>query len=324
MPRQKFDLYLSNTPSGELPDFAQPLKGKDAYLPSEELAAAVNVALALGQPLLLTGQTGTGKTQLAYHVARYFGLHGPFVFTAQTSSVKKDLFYNYDALGHFHYAQKKEKSELGEEEMEQRFIRYQALGKAIKQAAEDKEKAKEGFKPKRSVVLIDEIDKAPRDFPNDLLVAIETLQFEVPEVPGVNLRAWQCPPELMPVIIITSNSEKNLPDAFLRRVVYHDIRFPDEKKLLEILEAKELLGFKKGELEALIEHFMGIRNGKNMDKQPATAELIAWASLLPRLKFPIEKLKPGSSLSKEESILLHSSYGVLAKNQDDLKKITGS
>ncbi len=173
------------------------------------------------------------------------------------------------------------------------------------------------------MVLIDEIDKAPRDLPNDLLVALETLRFEVPEIPGDELRTLECPQNLPPIIIITSNSEKNLPDAFLRRVVYHDIRFPDDKRLLEILQAKELLGLNEDDLSAMITHFVKLREGKVLDKKPATAELIAWATLLPKLKLPIAKLADDAELSKKERVLLYTSYGVLAKSQDDLKKLTG-
>lgn len=312
MENHLFNLYPpQKDKKTQLPDFDVPKKGEDIYLPSDELAAAVNVALAIGQPLLLTGEPGTGKTRLAYHIQQCFSdLEGPFVFNAQTGSSKRDLFYSYDALGHFQWAHNRGEV-ISPEEIERRFIRYEALGKAIKLANEEN---------KRSVVLIDEIDKAPRDLPNDLLAAIEELAFEVPEVPGDKPFRWDCKKNLPPIIVITSNSEKNLPDAFLRRVVYHHIQFPDTTKLLEILQAKKLTGLKKDDTEILVNHFLGIRE-RNLSKDPATAELIAWANLLPKIGFPIHKLEDTAKLTDTERKLLYNSYGVLAKNQEDLKKL---
>ncbi|MEM6699885.1 MAG: MoxR family ATPase, partial [Bacteroidota bacterium] len=196
--------------TAQLPDFSvnENLNNPVLYTPSDALKSAVNVALALGQPLLVTGEPGTGKTQLAYHVAHFFGLGGPLIFNAQTTSVANNLFYNYDALGHFQYNQNHREA-LSTEELEKKFIHYNALGEAIR-------------RNKRMVVLIDEIDKAPRDLPNDLLFAIESLSFRVSEIN----KSFQASTTKRPIIIITSNSEKNLPDAFMRRVVYHHIKFP--------------------------------------------------------------------------------------------------
>lgn len=313
MKNQAFEIYPPQTSSTKLPEIPYQEPKKEVYFPSPELAAAVNVALVLGQPLLLTGEPGTGKTRLAYHLSDCFeNLSGPFVFNAQTGSVKKDLFYSYDALGHFQWAQNQKNEQLSPDALETRFIRYEALGKAIKLAYE------EGM---RSIVLIDEIDKAPRDLPNDLLSAIEELSFDVPEIPGDIPRRWACPKQKLPLIIITSNSEKDLPDAFLRRVVYHHIDFPnDDVKLLEILQAKGLMGMEIPEMMAIIKHFRAIRNN-NLGKKPATAELISWAKLLSKIGFPIQKLKDLESLTAEEKSLLNTSYGVLAKSQDDMKKL---
>lgn len=304
-----FEKY-NNSQKGSLPAFSKPEMNDEAYIPSPELKTAINVALALGQPLLLTGEPGTGKTKLAYHLARFFELGEPLVFNSQTTSVKKDLFYTYDALGHFQRAHNPGEA-LTAEEIESSFIRYEALGEAIRRAEINK---------KRSIVLIDEIDKAPRDLPNDLLFAIEELVFEVSEIPGSG-KKWKCPKTLMPVIIITSNTEKDLPNAFLRRVVYHHIEFPRFDKLLEILEAKRIDGLKKADLSIIVNHFEDIRDNKNLTKNPATAELISWAWLLPKIGFPIAKLKPGTTLSDTEKQLLNSSYAVLVKSQEDLQKI---
>lgn len=305
----EFDLYRLNGDPIELPPFA-PLVSREedakTYLPSPELMAAVNVALALGRPLLLTGAPGTGKTMLAWHIVQRFqDLAGPYVFNTQTISVKRDLFYRYDALGHFRWAQRGDTDEdFG------RFFHYEGLGKAIKEAQE---------KGTRSVVLIDEIDKAPRDFPNDLLAAIEDLEFDVPEYPGQK-PTYKCPESLRPIIVITSNSEKNLPEPFLRRVVYHHIEFPDEQKLLEILKAKKIAFTKDDDSKAIVKHFNDIRS-KGLNKEPATAELIAWAALLPRLGFDTKKLNTLDKLTDEDRQKLHISYAVLVKTEEDLKKL---
>jgi MoxR-like ATPase len=287
----------------ELPAFElnQNLRKTGQYIPSAALSDAVNVALALGQPLLLTGEPGTGKTQLAHHLSHFFKLDAPLVFNAQTTSVANDLFYKYDALGHFQYAQNAHNPPLSKDDFEAQFIRYEALGKAIRQG-------------KRCVVLIDEIDKAPRDLPNDILAAIEQLSFRVAEIG----QTFETDMAHRPIIILTSNSEKNLPDAFLRRVVYYHINFPDAAQLLSILSQKTD-NIPPADLAILIQHFEKIRTLK-LKKLPATAELIYWALLLQKMNFPINKLqKDGKTpFSTAEKSLLDSSYSVLAKTNEDL------
>ncbi len=271
------------------------------YQPSKGLQDAVNVALALGQPLLVTGEPGTGKTQLAWHVAHRFRLGEPVVFNAQTSSTANDLFYKYDALGHFQYSHN-QKEPLSPEEIEARFIHYQALGTAIRS-------------DKRTVVLIDEVDKAPRDLPNDVLSAIERLEFRVPEVG----KTFTADHRNRPVIILTSNSEKNLPDAFLRRVVYYHIPFPDAETLLEIL-SKKVAGYNTTALKTLIAHFEEIRASKQLRKNPATAELIFWATLLHQTGFDPGVLDSGKIQPEDREKLLMS-YSVLAKTREDLNTL---
>lgn len=272
------------------------------YIPSDGLVHAVNVALALSQPLLLTGEPGTGKTRLAYHIAHIFELDEPLVFNAQTTSTMKDLFYRYDALGHFQYSQTSDR-QLKVEEVETRYIDYQALGKAIKEN-------------RRCIVLIDEIDKAPRDLPNDVLAGLEDLSFYVPEV---NKR-YTALPENRPIIIITSNSEKNLPDAFLRRVTYYHIPFPSAHQLLSILKIKTGHYSESG-LDAIIQHFEYIRKGRKakLKKNPATAELIYWTQLLQKLGFDALKLNNLDELDEGDREKLAISYSVLAKNREDLE-----
>ncbi len=164
-----FELYTKSSRKEFTPTPANPkINDPSLYVPSDDLVNAVNVALALAQPLLLTGEPGTGKTRLADHISWIFQLEKPLVFNAQTTSSVRDLFYRYDALGHFQYSQTS-KEVLTDDEVEARFIKYQALGQAIRDN-------------RQFVVLIDEIDKAPRDLPYDIFAALENLALSVPEV----------------------------------------------------------------------------------------------------------------------------------------------
>lgn len=290
----------------DTPEFPlRPSTDPKGYRPSPELVAATKVAITLGQPLLVTGEPGTGKTQLARYVADCLQLGEPRVFEAQTTSLKQDLYYLYDALSHFQWAQVKREQEaaLSKEEFENKFITYQALGDAIR-------------KGERCVVLIDEIDKAPRDLPNDLLAALDEMKFAVNQAPGTLEYKWP-EKEPRPIVIITSNSEKNLPDAFLRRVVYHHIPFPKELELLDILKARTT-AFADTDLQPLATFFLRLRTEFSLFKKPATAELIGWANLLHYLKFPVQKLDNLASLDAKERALLRSANAALAKTREDL------
>lgn len=301
----RFDLYAGEG-QGTLPEFTlnERLNDPSLYKPSKGLIDAVNVALALGQPLLLTGAPGTGKTQLAHHLAWFFQLGKPIVFNAQTTSTASDLFYKYDALGHFQFSQNFPEP-LTPDQVEERFIRYQGLGKAIRSN-------------RRQVVLIDEIDKAPRDLPNDVLAAIEDLEFTVPEIG----KTYSTSSDNRPIIVMTSNSEKNLPDAFLRRVVYYHIPFPDEATLLEIVAGK-VDGVEAKDLKKIIAHFESIRTDRSLKlkKTPATAELIFWTMVLQRIGFDPDRLREVKQLNEQEKEKLMTTYSVLAKTKDDLASL---
>jgi MoxR-like ATPase len=212
------------------------------YRATPELAAAVDVALTLGMPLLLTGEPGSGKSGLADSLAWELGLGKPLRFPVKSDTESRDLFYRFDTVGRFHAAQARpadpgsdyDRADAG------RFIAFEALGQAILHAKppgiERELRLPPGSvdhpgAPRRSVVLIDEIDKAPRDVPNDILVEIERMEFGIPELSGGGralVRVALSPDEARhrPIVIFTSNSEKALPDPFLRRCVYHHLGFP--------------------------------------------------------------------------------------------------
>ena len=197
-------------------------------------------------------------------MAHQFELGKPLIFNTRTTSTATDLFYRYEALRHFQYTQNKSNAELSDDELESRFVTYQALGQAIRSQ-------------QRQIVLIDEIDKAPRDLPNDILNVLEDLEFDVPEAN----KHYACTPEKRPVIIMTSNSEKNLPDAFLRRCVYFHLEFPKPEELLNILLPKLPLNIwsEAAVRDVAIPHFMEIRKTLKR-KKPSLAELLLWAALL--------------------------------------------
>ena len=216
------------------------------YIVKPGLVNAINVALTLGKPLLVTGAPGTGKTQLANFLAQCLDLGQALVYTVKSSTEAKDLFYHYDAMQHFndiHLNQKQQGSSGRRYHSDaMKYIRCEALGKAILMGSDDsrlllteKEQAK-GLK--RSLVLIDEIDKAPRDVPNDILTELENLSFDIREIN----RSITAQANYSPIIIFASNSEKALPPAFLRRCVYYHIDPLNREEFADVfkLHFKEL------------------------------------------------------------------------------------
>jgi len=282
------------------------------YLAEPGLRAAVNVALRLGQPLLVTGEPGTGKTQLAGSIAHELELPPPLVFHTKTTSTATDLFYRYDALGHFHAAQFDRPGVNVES-----FLTLEALGLAFvlsRPSAEAAAFLPEGLRnrgPVRSVVLVDEIDKAPRDLPNDVLNELEKMSFTLRETG----RTFAADPALRPILVITSNSEKNLPDAFLRRCVFFHISFPDDAHLREIVQRRlPSSSFSPERLDHALRHFREIRS-MALRKKPATAELLAWLRIVDELGIDPGRPRPGDVEA------LAFSYAILAKSKDDLALI---
>ncbi len=320
----------------EMPVFSPAYSGMNdpkGYVvdPRSGLSEAVNVAIALGKPLLLTGEPGVGKTTLAKSISHELGLN-LFKFYTKTTSTAKDLFYSYNMMEQYAAVHiRKEKHAPTE-----KFITLNALGKAILLAEEnhttksvnlieelkslvDTEKLLTGLsvgKPCRCVVLIDEIDKAPRDLPNDLLHEIENMEFSIMEMEGNKIKADE---KYRPIVLITSNSERNLPDAFLRRCVFYHIEFPSNETLKAIVKKRFrhnalLTAFTDDFLDAACVHLQEIRKLK-LKKIPATDEFLAWLSIL-KTFYDQDKL-----FQEQEKDKMLWSYAALVKNRDDRETV---
>ncbi|MDJ0911805.1 MAG: MoxR family ATPase [Woeseiaceae bacterium] len=257
---------------------AQQHNRPEGYIADAGLIDAVNIALHLGQPLLLTGQPGTGKTQLAYSLAWELGFDEPLKFETKSTSIARDICYTYDALSHLQATQAGSKATTLD------FIRWSAFGEAVLKANEP-ENVRDIYKPEgghtekqRSVVLIDEIDKAPRDFPNDLLNEVDGMYFRIPELDNRKVEA-----DLRPVLILTSNSEKNLPEAFLRRCAFYHIPFPERDRLEQIVNRRlgERISDNPDLQREAFEIFELLRDPMSgLVKRPATSELLSWLHVL--------------------------------------------
>lgn len=261
--------------------------GTESYVATEDLKVAVNAAVTLERPLLVKGEPGTGKTELARQVAQALGLKMLEWNIKSTTKAQQGL-YEYDAVSRLR------DSQLGEERVHD-VRNYIKKGK-LWQAFEAGEKV---------VLLIDEIDKADIEFPNDLLQELDRMEFHVYET-GETVRAAQ-----RPIVIITSNNEKELPDAFLRRCFFHYIRFPDAETMARIVEVHHP-GIKGELLTTALTQFYEIRDQAGLKKKPSTSEVLDWLKLL-----LAEDMSP-EDLARDGASALPKLHGALLKNEQDV------
>ena len=261
--------------------------GTDRYVAPPELAIAVNAAVTLERPLLVKGEPGTGKTELARQVAGSLGLPIIEWHVKSTTKAQQGL-YEYDAVSRLR------DSQLGDERVHDvaNYIRKGKLWQAFEA-------------DRKTVLLIDEIDKADIEFPNDLLQELDRMEFHVYET------AQTVAARHRPVVIITSNNEKELPDAFLRRCFFHYIRFPDAETLRSIVDV-HYPGIKPRLLEEALTQFFELRGAPGLKKKPSTSELLDWLKLI-----LAEDLSP-EDLRREPGDALPKLHGALLKNEQDV------
>jgi MoxR-like ATPase len=243
-------------------------RGTETYIASDDLRHAVNVAVALARPLLVRGEPGTGKTLLAENLAAALDL--PLIRWHVKSTTKaKDGLYVYDTVARLH------DSRFGDGDVKDisKYIKLGPLGEAL--AA-----------PSRVVLLIDEIDKADIEFPNDLLLELDAMRFRIDET-GREISAKE-----RPVVIITSNNEKELPDAFLRRCVFHYIEFPDRELMARIVRVHHP-DVEDRVLDQALETFYGLRGTPRLRKRPSTSELIDWIMALRKAGVDLKRVGGG-------------------------------
>jgi len=245
-----------------LPQFS----GTDDYLASQDLQNSVNIAVALGRPLLIKGEPGTGKTRLAESVAKALDMK-LIVWNIKSTTKARDGLYVYDTV------QRLYDSQFGDHDVSdiKHYIKLGKLGEAF-------------TSPEPVVLLIDEIDKADLEFPNDLLWELDVMNFYIPET-GETITAKR-----RPVVIITSNAEKELPDAFLRRCIFHYIEFPDEKMMADIVRV-HFPDLEQHLLDEALKAFYWIRGISGLQKKPSTSELLDWVQALPFLGVLMKKDK---------------------------------
>ena len=263
-------------------------QGTDTYVATDDLTLAVNAALTLERPLLIKGEPGTGKTMLAEEVARALGRPLLQWHIKSTTKAHQGL-YEYDAVSRLR------DSQLGDEKV--RDITNYIVRGVLWQAF---------TAPEPVVLLIDEIDKADIEFPNDLLRELDRMEFHVYET-RETVRAVH-----RPLVIITSNNEKDLPDAFLRRCFFHYIRFP-EKETMERIVGVHYPGLKKELLSAALDSFFQLRETPGLKKKPSTSELLDWLKVLLAEDIPPEALK-----SNDREAAVPPLHGALLKNEQDV------
>lgn len=266
----------------------QRFSGTDRYVATEDLTTAVNAAVTLGRPILIKGEPGTGKTQLAEEVAR--GMGRPLLQWHVKSTTKAQQgLYEYDAVARLR------DSQLGDERVHDisNYIVKGPMWEAFEQAVQP-------------VLLIDEIDKADIEFPNDLLRELDQMEFYVYETKQT-IKARH-----RPIIIITSNNEKELPDAFLRRCFFHYIRFPDKDTMTDIVEV-HYPGLKKELLNEALNAFYDLREVAGLKKKPSTSELLDWLKLL-----LAEDVPPEALAAEDRRKALPPMHGALLKNEQDV------
>lgn len=261
--------------------------GTDAYVATDDLTVAVNAAVTLERPLLVKGEPGTGKTELARQVASALGLEMIEWHVKSTTKAQQGL-YEYDAVSRLR------DSQLGDERVHEvrNYIRKGKLWQAFDS-------------DERVVLLIDEVDKADIEFPNDLLQELDRMEFHVYET-GDTIAA-----KLRPIVIITSNNEKELPDAFLRRCFFHYIRFPEVETLRKIVGVHHP-GIKDALLTTALTQFYELRDTAGLKKKPSTSEVLDWLKLL-----LAEDLSP-EDLKRDGANALPRLHGALLKNEQDV------
>jgi len=265
-------------------------KGTENYVATEDLMVAVNAAITLRRPLLVKGEPGTGKTVLAEEICKSLGKK-LITWTIKSTTRAQQVLYEYDALSRLR------DSQLGDERVHHigNYIVKGKLWEAFEAEGDD-----------APVLLIDEIDKADIEFPNDLLQELDRMEFFVYETQET-IKATN-----RPIVIITSNNEKELPDAFLRRCFFHYIRFPDADTMSEIIEV-HYPGIQKRLVAEALNLFYDMRDVSGLKKKPSTSELLDWLKLLMAEDLPPEALR-----AKDAKTAVPPLHGALLKNEQDV------
>lgn len=264
------------------------------FVPGEQLETAINTAIVVGEPLLITGEPGTGKTQTAYYAAYKLGVEPVLHFQVKSDTNARDLLYHFDTVRYFHDAHF---SKNGEALDKTKYVERRELWEAF-------------VSPQPRVLLIDEIDKAPRDFPNDLLHELDKMEFTVAET----RERIAAPKGMRPIVFITSNSERRLPEPFLRRCVYHNITFNDDLVAKAVEKRRdEYARLSEDFIKLAMQRFLTLRD-RTLRKRPSTGEFLVWLRVL--------ALAVGTYPERLEQDLSKLPYlGVLLKDHQDIEEL---